>query len=169
MLRILMAPIFVFLLFAYPEQATWQRFLALFLFVLAISTDGIDGMIARRTDKVTELGKFLDPVADKVLIGGALLALSILGEIDWWVTAVILLREVAVTVYRAAVAKKVSLPASLAGKLKTILQGVAIGVVLAPFEVWFPLWSLFEQSTIYLAVAATVVSGISFFMAVRKK
>jgi CDP-diacylglycerol--glycerol-3-phosphate 3-phosphatidyltransferase len=169
MLRILMAPIFVFLLLAYPEQATWQRFLALLLFVLAISTDGIDGMIARRTDKVTDLGKFLDPVADKVLIGGALLALSILGEIDWWVTAVILLREVAVTVYRAAVANKVSLPASLAGKLKTILQGVAIGVVLAPFEVWFPLWSLFEQFTIYLAVAATVVSGISFFVAVRKK
>jgi CDP-diacylglycerol--glycerol-3-phosphate 3-phosphatidyltransferase len=169
MLRILMAPIFVFLLLAYPEQASWQRFLALLLFVLAISTDGIDGMIARRTDKVTDLGKFLDPVADKVLIGGALLALSILGEIDWWVTAVILLREVAVTVYRAAVANKVSLPASLAGKLKTILQGVAIGVVLAPFEVWFPLWSLFEQFTIYLAVAATVVSGISFFVAVRKK
>jgi CDP-diacylglycerol--glycerol-3-phosphate 3-phosphatidyltransferase len=169
MLRILMAPIFVFLVLAYPEQATWQRFLALLLFVLAISTDGIDGMIARRTDKVTDLGKFLDPVADKVLIGGALLALSILGEIDWWVTAVILLREVAVTVYRAAVANKVSLPASLAGKLKTILQGVAIGVVLAPFEVWFPLWSLFEQFTIYLAVAATVVSGISFFVAVRKK
>jgi CDP-diacylglycerol---glycerol-3-phosphate 3-phosphatidyltransferase len=169
MLRILMAPIFVFLLLAYPEQATWQRFLALLLFVLAISTDGIDGMIARRTDKVTDLGKFLDPVADKVLIGGALLALSILGEIDWWVTAVILLREVAVTVYRAAVANKVSLPASLAGKLKTILQGVAIGVVLAPFEVWFPLWSLVEQFTIYLAVAATVVSGISFFVAVRKK
>lgn len=169
MLRILMAPIFVFLLLAYPEQASWQRFLALLLFVLAISTDGIDGMIARKTDKVTDLGKFLDPVADKVLIGGALLALSILGEIDWWVTAVILLREVAVTVYRAAVANKVSLPASLAGKLKTILQGVAIGVVLAPFEVWFPLWSLFEQFTIYLAVAATVVSGISFFVAVRKK
>ena len=164
-----MAPIFVFLLLTYPEQASWQRFLALLLFVLAISTDGIDGMIARRTDKVTDLGKFLDPVADKVLIGGALLALSILGEIDWWVTAVILLREVAVTVYRAAVANKVSLPASLAGKLKTILQGVAIGVVLAPFEVWFPLWSLFEQFTIYLAVAATVVSGISFFVAVRKK
>ena len=169
MLRILMAPIFVYLLLAYPEQATWQRFLALFLFVLAISTDGVDGMIARRTDKVTDLGKFLDPVADKVLIGGALVALSILGEIDWWVTVVILTREVAVTVYRALVAKKVSLPASAAGKLKTILQGVAIGVVLAPFEVWFSLWSLFEQFTIYLAVAATVVSGVSFFMTVRKK
>ena len=169
MLRILMAPIFVFLLLAYPEQGTWQRFLALVLFVLAISTDGLDGMIARRTDKVTDLGKFLDPVADKVLIGGALIALSVLGEIDWWVTAVILLREVAVTVYRAMVAKNVVLPASLAGKLKTILQGVAIGVVLAPFEIWFPLWSLFEQFTIYLAVAATVISGITFFMAARKR
>ncbi len=168
MLRIMMAPIFVFLLLAYPEQASWQRFVALILFVVAISTDGIDGMIARRTDKVTDLGKFLDPIADKVLIGGALLALSILGEIDWWVTAVIIFREVAVTVYRASVAKKISLPASLAGKLKTILQGVAIGVVLAPFEVWFPVWSLFELFTIYLAVAATVISGVSFFMAVRK-
>jgi CDP-diacylglycerol--glycerol-3-phosphate 3-phosphatidyltransferase len=126
-------------------------------------------MIARRTDKVTDLGKFLDPVADKVLIGGALVALSILDEIDWWVTAVILLRELAVTVYRALVASKVVLPASLAGKLKTILQGVAIGVVLAPFEVWFPIWSIFELFTIYLAVAATIVSGISFFIAVRKK
>jgi CDP-diacylglycerol--glycerol-3-phosphate 3-phosphatidyltransferase len=164
-----MAPIFVFLLLAYPEPATWQRFLALFLFVLAISTDGIDGMIARRTDKVTDLGKFLDPIADKVLIGGALVALSILGEIDWWVTVVILLREVAVTVYRTLVAKKVVLAANLAGKLKTISQGVAVGVVLAPFEVWFPLWSLFEQVTLYLAVAATVVSGVSFFIAVRKK
>jgi len=169
MLRILMAPIFVFLLLAFPEPASWQRFLALFLFVLAISTDGIDGMIARRTDKVTDLGKFLDPVADKVLIGGALVTLSILGEIDWWVTVVILLRELAVTLYRVSVAKKVSLPASVGGKLKTILQAVAIGVVLAPFEVWFSIWSLFELFTIYLAVAATVVSGISFFMAVRKK
>ena len=169
MLRILMAPIFVFLLLTFPEPASWQRFLALFLFVAAISTDGIDGMIARRTDKVTDLGKFLDPVADKVLIGGALVALSILGEIDWWVTAVILLREVLVTAYRALVARKVVLPASLAGKIKTILQGVAIGVVLAPIEVWFPIWSVFEQLTIYLAVATTVVSGISFFVAVRKK
>jgi CDP-diacylglycerol--glycerol-3-phosphate 3-phosphatidyltransferase len=168
MLRILMAPIFVFLLLSFPEPAFWQRFLALFLFVLAISTDGIDGMIARRTDKVTDLGKFLDPVADKVLIGGALVALSILGEIDWWVTAVILLREVLVTAYRALVAKKVVIAAGWAGKLKTILQGVAIGV-LAPFEVWLPIWSLFELFTIYLAVAATLVSGISFFVAVRKK
>jgi CDP-diacylglycerol--glycerol-3-phosphate 3-phosphatidyltransferase len=169
MLRILMAPLFVFLLFSYPEQAIWQRFLALVLFVLAISTDGIDGMIARRTNQVTNLGKFLDPVADKVLIGSALLSLSILGEIDWWVTTVILLREAAVTIYRLAVANKVSLPASWAGKLKTILQAVAIGVVLAPLELWFPLWSLFEQFTIYLAVAATLISGASFFMSVRKK
>jgi CDP-diacylglycerol---glycerol-3-phosphate 3-phosphatidyltransferase len=169
MLRILMAPIFMFLLLAFPEPASWQRFLALFLFVLAISTDGIDGMIARRTDKVTDLGKFLDPVADKVLIGGALVTLSILGEIEWWVTAVILLREVLVTAYRALVAKKVSLPASWEGKLKTILQGVAIGVVLAPIEVWVPIWSVFELFTVYLAVAATVFSGITFFMAVRKK
>jgi CDP-diacylglycerol--glycerol-3-phosphate 3-phosphatidyltransferase len=168
MLRILMAPIFVYLLLTFPEPASWQRFLALFLFVLAISTDGIDGMIARRTDKVTDLGKFLDPVADKVLIGGALLALSVLGEIDWWVTAIILFRELAVTGYRLIVVRKVTIPASLAGKLKTILQAVAVGVVLAPFEVWVPAWSFLEEGCIYLALAATLVSGVQFFLAARK-
>jgi CDP-diacylglycerol--glycerol-3-phosphate 3-phosphatidyltransferase len=125
-------------------------------------------LIARRTDKVTDLGKLLDPVADKVLIGGALLALSVLGEIDWWVTAIILFRELAVTGYRLVVARKVTIPASLAGKLKTILQAVAVGVVLAPFEVLVPAWSFLEEGCIYLALAATLVSGVQFFLAARK-
>jgi CDP-diacylglycerol--glycerol-3-phosphate 3-phosphatidyltransferase len=168
MIRILMAPIFVAILLSFPEQNSWQRFLALTLFVVAISTDGLDGLIARRTDKVTDLGKLLDPVADKVLIGGALLALSVLGEIDWWVTAIILFRELAVTGYRLVVARKVTIPASLAGKLKTILQAVAVGVVLAPFEVWVPAWSFLEEGCIYLALAATLVSGVQFFLAARK-
>jgi CDP-diacylglycerol--glycerol-3-phosphate 3-phosphatidyltransferase len=168
MIRILMAPIFVAILLIFPEQNSWQRFLALTLFVVAISTDGLDGLIARRTDKVTDLGKLLDPVADKVLIGGALLALSVLGEIDWWVTAIILFRELAVTGYRLLVARKVTIPASLAGKLKTILQAVAVGVVLAPFEVWVPAWSFLEEGCIYLALAATLVSGVQFFLAARK-
>lgn len=168
MIRILMAPIFVAILLSFPEQNSWQRFLALTLFVVAISTDGLDGLIARRTDKVTDLGKLLDPVADKVLIGGALLALSVLGEIDWWVTAIILFRELAVTGYRLVVARKVTIPANLAGKLKTILQAVAVGVVLAPFEVWVPAWSFFEEGCVYLALAATLVSGVQFFLAARK-
>jgi CDP-diacylglycerol--glycerol-3-phosphate 3-phosphatidyltransferase len=138
------------------------------LFVVAISTDGLGGLIARRTDKVTDLGKLLDPVADKVLIGGALLALSVLGEIDWWVTAIILFRELAVTGYRLVVARKVTIPANLAGKLKTIFQAVAVGVVLAPFEVWVPAWSFLEEGCIYLALAATLVSGVQFFLAARK-
>jgi CDP-diacylglycerol--glycerol-3-phosphate 3-phosphatidyltransferase len=168
MIRILMAPIFVAILLSFPEQNSWQRFLALTLFVVAISTDGLDGLIARRTDKVTDLGKLLDPVADKVLIGGALLALSVLGEIDWWVTAIILFRELAVTGYRLVVARKVTIPANLAGKLKTILQAVAVGVVLAPFEVRVPAWSFLEEGCIYLALAATLVSGVQFFLAARK-
>ena len=163
-----MAPIFVAILLSFPEQNSWQRFLALTLFVVAISTDGLDGLIARRTDKVTDLGKLLDPVADKVLIGGALLALSVLGEIDWWVTAIILFRELAVTGYRLVVARKVTIPANLAGKLKTILQAVAVGVVLAPFEVRVPAWSFLEEGCIYLALAATLVSGVQFFLAARK-
>jgi CDP-diacylglycerol--glycerol-3-phosphate 3-phosphatidyltransferase len=96
------------------------------------------------------------------------LALSVLGEIDWWVTAIILFRELAVTGYRLVVARKVTIPASLAGKLKTILQAVAVGVVLAPFEVWVPAWSFLEEGCIYLALAATLVSGVQFFLAARK-
>lgn len=169
MTRILMAPVFIYLLLTFPDKDSWQRIVALVLFVLAISTDGIDGIIARRTDKVTELGKFLDPVADKVLIGGALLTLSLLGEIEWWVTGVIIFRELAVTGYRLLVSRKTVIAASLAGKFKTILQAVAVGVVLAPIEIWIPLWSLFEQLTIYLALAATIVSGVQFFVAARQK
>jgi CDP-diacylglycerol--glycerol-3-phosphate 3-phosphatidyltransferase len=169
LIRIGLMPIFVLLLFAGPGGNSIERWVALFLFVLAISTDGLDGAIARRTNKVTNLGKILDPIADKALIGGALLALSFLGEIDWWVTILILGRDLAVTAYRLLVVLRNVISASLAGKFKTILQGVAIGVVLAPFETWFPIWSFFEEAVIYLALAATLISGFQFFVAAAKK
>lgn len=166
--RIALAPLFVYLLLISPDANSWQHWLATFVFVLAISTDGVDGAVARRTDKVTNLGKILDPIADKALLGSALLTLSYLGEIDWWITILILAREVAVTIYRAIVVKKNVIPATLAGKLKTILQGVAIGAVLAPFEIWVFAWSFVEEGLLYLALASTLVSGVQFFLAARK-
>jgi CDP-diacylglycerol---glycerol-3-phosphate 3-phosphatidyltransferase len=168
-IRIGLVPLFIYLLLLAPEQNSWQRWLAIFLFVLAASTDGLDGMIARRTDRVTNLGKILDPIADKALIGGALLTLSYLGEIYWWITILILLREGAITFYRIAVVKNKVIPASASGKLKTILQSVAIGVVLAPFEIWIPTWSALELMTLYMALIATLFSGYQFVMAARKK
>jgi CDP-diacylglycerol---glycerol-3-phosphate 3-phosphatidyltransferase len=167
--RIALVPLIVFLLLLGAEGNTWQRWLALFLFILAISTDGLDGSIARRTNRVTNLGKILDPIADKALIGGLLLVLSYLGEIAWWITVVILTRELAVTLYRVLVAKRNVISASLSGKLKTIFQGIAIGVILAPIEIWFPPWIYFEQFMLVIAVLLTVVSGVRFFMAAGRK
>lgn len=168
-IRIALAPLFVFLLLVAPESNSWERWLAILVFVLAISTDGLDGAIARRTNKVTNLGKLLDPIADKALLGGALLTLSYLGEIDWWITVLILLREVAVTLYRVIDVRDKVIAATLSGKLKTIFQGIAIGVVLAPFEIWVSAWSFLEQGLLFIALALTITSGAQFFLEARRK
>jgi len=115
LLRILLVPVFITLLFVSPEKSSLERWLVVAIFVLAISTDGIDGAIARKRNLVTNLGKLLDPIADKALIGGALVALSILGELSWYITAAILIREVGITVYRLIVAKRRVLAASGGG------------------------------------------------------
>jgi CDP-diacylglycerol--glycerol-3-phosphate 3-phosphatidyltransferase len=98
--RILLAPVFFWLLLADAGAYGILRWIAAALFILAIATDGIDGAIARRRGMVTDLGKILDPVADKLLTSGALVCLSILGELWWWVTIVIVVREVGITVWR---------------------------------------------------------------------
>ena len=167
--RIAFAPLFVYLLLISPDPSSWQHWLANFVFVFAISTDGIDGAVARRTGKVTNLGKILDPIADKALLGSALVTLSFLGEIDWWITILILAREIAVTLYRVILIKNKVIAAAGSGKLKTVLQGVAIGAVLAPFEVWVPMWSFVEEGLMLAALASTLISGIQFFVAASKK
>lgn len=167
--RIALVPLFVFLLLIANDLNSIERWAAIVVFVIAISTDGLDGAIARKTGKVTNLGKILDPIADKALLGGALVSLSYLGEIDWWITVLILVRELAVTIYRVLVVKKDVIAATLAGKLKTIFQGVAIGAVLAPFEVLVPAWSFVEQGLIFIALGVTLISGLQFFVAASKK
>jgi len=167
--RIALVPLFVLLLLIAKDINSIERWLGIVVFVLAISSDGIDGAIARKINKVTNLGKILDPIADKALLGGALLTLSYLGEIDWWITILILAREVAVTIYRVTVVKSKVIAATSAGKLKTIFQGIAIGSVLAPFEVWVPAWSFVEQGLLFIALGATLISGLQFFVAANKK
>ncbi|TQN31018.1 CDP-diacylglycerol--glycerol-3-phosphate 3-phosphatidyltransferase [Haloactinospora alba] len=127
--RLVMVPLFVVLmLFDHPA---W-RFAAFAVFVLAAVTDRIDGELARRRNLVTNFGKVADPIADKALTGAALVVLSFLGELWWWVTAVILLREWGITALRFAVLRYGVIPASRGGKLKTVLQVVAISVYLFP-------------------------------------
>ncbi len=162
-IRILLAPLFVWMLLADAGADGPLRWAAAVLFVLAIATDGVDGAIARRNNLVTDLGKLLDPIADKVLTGGALIALSILGELPWWVTVVILVREIGITVYRFVVIRQGVIAASRGGKIKTIVQSVAISLAL------FPLWTVFGSwvhwvngIAMTLAVILTVVTGIDY-------
>src|ERR1700753_442437 len=135
--RILLAPVFVWMLLTDNGADGALRWWAAVLFILAIATDGLDGHIARSRGLVTELGKLLDPIADKVLIGGALIALSILGELPWWGTVIIMVRDVGITVMRFALIRTGVIAASRGGKIKTWSQSVAITVALAPFWVFF--------------------------------
>ncbi|HEY0248979.1 MAG TPA: CDP-diacylglycerol--glycerol-3-phosphate 3-phosphatidyltransferase [Gryllotalpicola sp.] len=161
--RILCAPVFLWMLLADAGQDGPLRWWAGVLFVVAIATDGLDGHIARSRNLVTELGKLLDPIADKVLTGVALVGLSILGELWWWVTIVILVREVGITVYRFAVIRGGVIPASRGGKLKTLFQAIAISLALLPF--WVPLgdWVHWVNG-VFMAVALvlTVSSGLDY-------
>jgi CDP-diacylglycerol--glycerol-3-phosphate 3-phosphatidyltransferase len=132
--RILLVPVFIWLLFLDNGTNGLWRYIAAALFILAIATDGVDGKLARGRNLVTNLGIILDPIADKLLIGGALVCLSILGELWWWVTIVILVRELGITAFRFAVIRKRVIPASRGGKLKTVFQSVAISLYLVPFH-----------------------------------
>ena len=168
MARIALAPLFIWVLFLFQNPAAHERWIVVFLFVLASATDGVDGALARKRNQVTNLGKLLDPIADKVLIGGALIALSVLGQIDWWITLVILVREVGITVYRLVVIKDRVIAASGGGKLKTIMQSIAVGFYLSPLAgYWAPLGVL-QAGILYFALILTLVSGIQYLAAARK-
>lgn len=133
--RIFFAPVFIWMLLTAGDDLTSPlRWWGAGLFVFGMATDGIDGYLARKYNVVSDFGKLLDPIADKVLTGGALITLSILDELPWWVTVVILLREVGITVFRFAVLSDRVIPASRGGKLKTITQFVAITFALLPMQ-----------------------------------
>lgn len=163
--RIVATPFFVWMLIADDGQNMLLRWLAALFFVVAIATDALDGWLARRFNMVTDLGKLLDPIADKFLTGGALVGLSILGELPWWITLVILVREIGITVHRLLEAKTVVVAAAWMGKLKTIAQSVAIALALFPFASVFGDWVVWlNVSTMTLAVALTILSGIDYIV-----
>lgn len=166
--RIALVPIFVMLLFEADGKNTLERWLAVVVFVLAISTDGIDGAIARKRNLITNLGKLLDPIADKALIGAALISLSLLGELSWFITGAILLREFSITIYRLIVAKRRVLAASTGGKFKTIIQSVAIGFLVSPLDFYFEWLITVELVLVYLALIVTIVSAIQYLDAELK-
>ncbi|MEL0627900.1 CDP-diacylglycerol--glycerol-3-phosphate 3-phosphatidyltransferase [Salinibacterium amurskyense] len=161
--RIFMAPVFIWLLLLDNGEMGPIRYIAAALFIIAIVTDAVDGHLARGRNLITNVGIILDPIADKVLTGGALVALSILGELPWWITILILVREFGITIYRFAVLSKVVVPASRGGKLKTVLQAVAIALFLVPLFTVLGSWVLWlNWSVMAIAVVLTVYTGIEY-------
>ncbi|WP_110240138.1 CDP-diacylglycerol--glycerol-3-phosphate 3-phosphatidyltransferase [Nocardioides gilvus] len=131
-LRIVMVPFFAWaLLMDGGDSALW-RWVAFGIFVVAMITDKIDGDLARKYNLVTDFGKIADPIADKAITGMALIGLSLVGDVWWWVTIVVLLREWSVTLLRLSVLKRVVMPAAQSGKIKTVLQSLALGLLLMP-------------------------------------
>lgn len=163
--RILLAPVFIWLLLLDNGDIEFVRYVAAVLFVVAIVTDSVDGHLARSRNLVTDVGIILDPIADKILTGGALVALSILAELPWWVTIVILVREFGITVFRFAVLSKRVIPASRGGKLKTIVQAVAISLFLFKLQTVLGDWVLVVNwIAMGLAVLLTVATGIDYLV-----
>lgn len=164
--RILMVPLVLWLMMV-GWDSTLDRLLALVLLIIAASTDGIDGAIARKRNLITNLGKILDPIADKALLSGALIVLSIQDAVPWWATIVILVREFGITVFRLVVAKKRVIAASGGGKLKTVIQIVGVCMAIAPFDFLGYWWGVLTSIVIYLAVALTIWTGIQYLRPVK--
>jgi CDP-diacylglycerol--glycerol-3-phosphate 3-phosphatidyltransferase len=164
--RIALVPVVLWLILGYWDS--WVgRVAALVLLVLAASTDGIDGAIARKRNLVTNLGKILDPIADKALLSGALIALSIQDAIPWAATLIILARELGITVYRLVIVKKRVIAASGGGKFKTVMQIVAVSMVIAPFEILGDWYLVLTQIVLWFTVALTLYTGWQYLRPVK--
>ena len=159
--RIVVVPILAWLLFKENAETDTNRIIAGTIFIVAALTDIADGTIARRWNLITNFGKIFDPIADKALIGVALIGLSYLNLLDWWFTWVILARELFVTFLRFWVINKGVIPASRGGKLKTITQIVAISFYLLPLPESV---SIVGEIIMYAAVILTLATAVDYIM-----
>jgi CDP-diacylglycerol---glycerol-3-phosphate 3-phosphatidyltransferase len=155
--RICLVPVFVVCLAA---GGTWWRLAALAAFGAASLTDLLDGELARRRGLVTDFGKIADPIADKALTGAALITLSVIGELPVWVTALILFRELGITALRFAVIRRGVIAASQGGKLKTLLQIIAICLYVLPPSFGLP--ALIKEVVMGAALVVTLVTGVDY-------
>ncbi|NKX56090.1 CDP-diacylglycerol--glycerol-3-phosphate 3-phosphatidyltransferase [Arthrobacter mobilis] len=165
-LRIVMVPFFIWFMAAGGADHGLFRWLAVGVFAAAIYTDKLDGDLARSRGLITNFGKIADPIADKLLIGSALVLLSALGELPWWVTVVILVRELGITLLRFVVIRYGVMPASRGGKLKTVLQTLAIFLYLMPVGSWLAGaaagYAAVAFAVMMVAVLVTVVTGADY-------
>ncbi len=181
-LRIVLVPVFAWALLHDGGDSVMWRWIAFAIFAGAMITDKIDGDLARKHDLVTDFGKIADPIADKAITGMAFIGLSIVGDIWWWVTILVLVREWSVTLLRLSLLKHVVLPANQSGKIKTTLQAVALSGLAWPLPHGdahggnFDAWGRSGEALFYLsqvalagAVAMTLWSGYEFFRGVWRQ
>jgi CDP-diacylglycerol--glycerol-3-phosphate 3-phosphatidyltransferase len=161
-IRLVLVPIFLLALFAGNGHENAYRLTAFGIFTVAVITDRFDGALARSYGMVTEFGKLADPIADKMLIGAALIGLSMLGDLPWWVTVVILVRELGITVLRLVVLRHGVIPAGRGGKLKTLVQAVAIGLFVLPLHNWPAAWLTVAWVIMWAAIVLTVITGLDY-------
>ena len=164
-LRLVLVPVFVVLLFIDPSSLVW-RLAATVAFGVAILTDYFDGRLARKHNLISDFGKIWDPIADKALTGAAFISLSILGELPWWVTILILIREWGITWMRVIMLRYEVMAAAAGGKLKTLLQSIAL-LMFLPYNIWstvavLPFWFWLGWLVMGTAFVLTVVTGVMY-------
>ncbi len=163
-LRIVLVPVFVVVFVVADAQDPWWRVGAFLVFAVAMATDYVDGYLARKLGLVTDFGKIADPIADKALIAAAMISLSVFGELFWWVTIVILGREVGITLWRLLGVDYV-VPAGRGGKLKTVTQTVGLGMRILPLPHWA--WPI-EWAVIGVALVLTLYTGADYLVKARR-
>ena len=163
-LRIILVPVFVVVFFIDGAQDAWWRVGAFAVFAIAMMTDYVDGYLARKLGLVTDFGKIADPIADKALMAAAMISLSLVHELFWWVTIVILVREIGITLWRFFGVDHV-VAASKGGKLKTVTQTLGLGLLILPLPYW--VWPG-EWLIMGVAVALTVYTGIDYVVKARQ-
>lgn len=159
MLRLVLVPGFVMLLLTDGGYDPIWRAWAWAAFAVAMITDVFDGHLARAYNLVTDFGKIADPIADKAIMAAGLICLSGLGDLSWWVTGVILFRELGITLMRFWVIRHGVIPASRGGKMKTLAQGTAVGMYVLALT--GPL-ATFRWWVMAVAVVLTVVTGLDY-------
>lgn len=161
-LRIVLVPVFIVFLVMDQHRFGLWRWLAVLVFVVAMYTDKLDGDIARARGLVTSFGKIADPIADKLLMGSALVMLSLFGELTWWITGIILVREIGITVMRFWVIRWGVIAASSGGKLKTVTQALGTFILLLPWAPQHAWLQWIGYVVIAVAAAITLYSAIDY-------
>lgn len=160
--RVILIPFFVLFLLIDPSNSTY-RLIADAIFIVASLTDMLDGKIARKYNLVTNFGKFMDPLADKLLVCSAMICLISTGQLYAWIVIIIVAREFIISGFRLiAVENGVVIAANMWGKCKTVSQMIMIIVLVANFD--FAIWQIFGQILIWLSLVLTVISLVVYIV-----